>query len=174
MQHARRHAGFTLVELMITLAIIALMMVLAVPSFGSASRAARERSAVQKLVQDFAWARGAAGAGDQAALNSSLTAGVTPTLTLTLNADCSWTTAISGTTDSVHSMTTAALSAQAPGIACAATGLTLPATFTFTAQGFVDKTGGVTLTGASGQVFPLTIFYSGSIIRTSPVAGVQS
>ena len=42
---------------------------------------------------------------------------------------------------------------------------------TFTPQGFVNTTGKVTFTGATGQTFPLQILYSGSMIR---VVGTQS
>jgi type II secretory pathway pseudopilin PulG len=171
MKHGHNARGITLVEVIITVAIITLLLSQAMPSFGNAGRAARERSLVQKLVQDFAWSRAAAGTADAATLGISNGA---PTVVLTLNADCSWTTTINGIVDTTHSLTTAQLAATTPNMACAPTGLSLPAAFTFTPQGFVDTTGNITYTGASGQAFPLTILFSGSIIRNSPVSGTQS
>lgn len=163
--------GFTLIELMVAIAIVALTMVLAAPSFGNATRSARERNAVQKLVQDFAWARGAAGAGDAAAWGTS---SGSATVVLTLKADCSWTTTVNGTVNDAHSYTAAQLAAAAPGIGCAGTSPALPAAFTFSAQGFVSTTGTVTYTGASGQAFTLTILYSGSVIRGNAATGMTS
>lgn len=161
--------GFSLVELTVAIAIVATMLVLAMPSFGNAARGARERSVVQKLAQDFAWARGAAGVGDPAALG--MPSGGSATVVLTLRSDCSWTTTVGGTAHAAHSLTASRLAAIAPGITCASSSPVLPATFTFTRQGFLSPTGTVTYTGASGQRFPLVILHSGSIIRGAPAPG---
>ena len=169
MRHGAAQRGFSLVELMVTIAVVALTMVLAAPSFGNATRGARERSVVQKLVQDFAWARGAAVAGDAAAFGASAGAA---TVVLTLKSDCSWTTTVNGTANDAHSLTSAQLATVAPGLGCTATSPALPAAFAFTSQGFVSSTGSVTCTSASGQTFTLTILYSGSVLRSSP--GMQS
>ena len=170
MRHeAPAQRGFSLVELMATIAVVALMMVLAAPSFGNATRSARERNLVQKLAQDFAWARGAAVAGDAAAFGASSGAA---TVVLTLNRDCSWTTTVNGTASGAHSLTPAQLAAVAPGLACTATSPALPAAFAFTAQGFISTTGNVTYSRAGGQAVSLTILYSGSVLRGS--LGTQS
>lgn len=169
-QRAVRERGFSLIELTIAMALVALLTVLAVPSFGNAARSSRERSVAQKLVQDFTWARGAAGAGDAAAFGTSSGAA---TVVFTLKRDCSWTTTVNGTVNDAHSLTTAQLADMAPGIACASTSPALPAAFAFTPQGFVSSSGSVTYTGASGQAFAFTILYSGSIIR-SVAAGASS
>jgi prepilin-type N-terminal cleavage/methylation domain-containing protein len=170
--------GFSLIELMVTIAIIGLMLVLAVPYFGKATQTAGERRVKQQLVQDFTWARGAAGAADKKSLDSSLATG-TPTVTMTINADCSWTTNIAaGATSAQHSMSSAAVAKLASfgSAGCVASnGLAaLPQTITFSPQGFVDKVGTLTLTGASGQAFQLQILYSGSIIQTHAASGVES
>ena len=165
----RSNRGFSLIELMVVIAIIAIMAAIAVPSFGAGVRNARERSIVQRMMQDFMWARGAAATVDASTLNSSLSG--PPTLTFVLKSDCSWTTAVNGTTDTKHSMTSAAVSAISTGVACSGTGLTLPATFTFTPQGFVNTTGTLTFTGTATQT-PLNfkILYSGAIFRAASSA----
>ena len=165
----RLSRGFSLIELMVVIAIIAIMVSLAVPSFGTGVRAAKERNVVQRLTQDFMWARGAAATADASTLNSSLNGA--PTLTVRVNADCSWTTAVNGTTDAKHSMTTDAVTAAAPGVACSGTGLTLPATFTFTPQGFVNTTGTLIYTGtATTTPLKFQILYSGAIFRAASSA----
>ncbi len=160
--------GFTLIELMVTIAIIGVMMALAAPSFGTAARQARERTAVQRLAQDFVWARGAAAVNNASLLDATLS-GV-PVVAMKIYADCTWTMSLNSTTSTAasttHSMTATALAALAPGAACTGSnGISLPATFTFAPQGSVDTTGKVTFTGATGQDFPLQILYSGSMIR---------
>ena len=169
MTRSRLRPGFSLIELMVTIAVIGFMMVLALPSLGNASRVARERGLVQQFVQDFTWARGAAGAGDA----STLLAGASgnPTLVVTLAADCHWTTTVNGVTDTTHSTTLTQVNSQASGIACtsAAVGATpalvYPITFTFTPQGYVSSSGYITITGASTQDFKLNVLSSGSIIQ---------
>jgi hypothetical protein len=124
-------------------------------------------------VQDFTWARGAAGAGDAATLLPGISG--YPTVALTLSTDCHWTTTISTAasgpvTDPNHSMTAATLLSRAPTLTCAGTpGLALPVTFTFTAQGYTSSAGSISFssTAGSGQTFPLDILSSGSIIRSS-------
>lgn len=145
-----RSTGFTLVELMVTLALLVLVAMQAVPSIGQAVTVARERSVVQKFVQDYDWLRSRAGSA---------------TVALTFNADCSWSATINGAADADHSMTAAALGSTAPSFACSGGTLALPVTFTFTRQGFVSPNGTLVLTGASGQGWPLQVLYSGSIVR---------
>lgn len=149
--------GFTLIELMVTLTVVALLTLIAVPSFGNATQVSRERSAVQKLMQDFSWARSAAAA-----------AGSVSSTTLTLNANCTWSTTVNGVADATHSMSSTSLSSLAPSMACASS---LPITFTFTPQGFVNNAGTFTYTGQSGQAYKLQILYSGTVLRLN---GAQS
>lgn len=145
-----RSTGFTLVELMVTLALLVLVAMQAMPSIGQAVTAARERSVVQKFVQDYDWLRSRAGSA---------------TVVLTFNADCSWSATIDGQDDPDHSMTSTALGRTAPNFTCSGGTLALPVTFTFTRQGFVSPNGTLVLTGASGQGWPLQVLYSGSIVR---------
>lgn len=151
----RDRRGFSLIELLVVIAIVAIMMAMAVPSFGNSVRTSRERSAVQKLTQDFMWARG------------STAANGSPALKIVLKSDCSWKTTVNGVTDDAHSMTPTQLTAIAPGAVC--TGLTLPtdANFIFTSQGTVSTTGTLTFTGATAQPFVLQILYSGAMFRVA-------
>jgi prepilin-type N-terminal cleavage/methylation domain-containing protein len=170
--------GFSLIELMVTIAIIGLMLVLAMPYFGKASQTAKERRVKQQFVQDFAWALGAAGAADKKSLDPTLSSG-TPAVTMTINADCTWTTKIDATTTSAqHSMTATDLGNIAPfgSVGCVASnGLNaLPQTIAFTPQGFANMAGTLTMTGASGQAFQLQILISGSVIQTHAASGVES
>lgn len=162
----RLQRGFSLIELLVVIAIIGIMLAIAVPSFGSSVRASREKSVMQHLTQDFQWARGAAASTDASTLGVPGATG-TPTLTVVVRSDCSWTTAVNGTTDNNHSMTTAAVTSTAPGISCTGVGMTLPATFTFTSQGFVNTTGTLQFNtqAYSAQPAQFQILYSGAMFR---------
>ena len=167
---ARDTRGFSLVELIIVVAVIAIMLALAVPTFSSSVQASKERGAIQKLSADFQWARGAATAPDASLYNSLVNAKLTgkPIVALTVNADCSWTTTINGSPDPSHSMDGGTLSTIAPNIHCTGLGLTIPANFSFDPQGFVTTTGKLTYTGASSQSFVLQILHSGAMFRIYP------
>ena len=145
-----RGRGFSLIELMVTVAIVALLLVMVMPSFSNSVASSRERTVVQKFVQDFDWSRSAA---------------TTRAVTLTLSANCSWSASVDGVVDTAHSMTPAALSGLAAGIACSGGTVALPATFAFTSQGFATPNGTLGFTGARGQQWPLQVLYSGSMVR---------
>ena len=179
-QHTSRSGGFSLIELMVVIAIIAIGVTLAVPYFGGATTTARQRSVVDKMVQDFTWARTAAGVADASTLGYAVG---TPTITIKLwdkaGGGCSWTTqvAVNGSppvTDTTHSMTATDMAKLAPGITCgvATDTLTLPVTFTFDPQGFIGQTGTIsyssTQAGSTGIAFwPLMFLTSGSVLNTN-------
>ena len=153
--NSRAHQrGFSVIELMVTIAIIGWLITLGVPTIGRWFADAHVR-----------------GAADQKSLDSSLASG-TPTVTMTINANCTWTTKISTNTNSAHT-----LAATPTTMACApaTTGgvPTLPVTITFSPQGFVDKAGTLVMTGTT-QTYQLQLLYSGSVIETHAASGVES
>lgn len=174
-----RPRGYTLIEILVTIAIIGIMMALAMPYFGGASTAARERSVVAKMQQDFDWARSAAGAGDAGTLGVTGVASGTgaPTVTMTIGTagatSCIWTVFVNGTADTAHSMSSTQLSTQAPNLTCtpgaagfaATTNLVFGTAFTLYSTGFVSTSGTMTVTGSLSS-WPLQILYSGSILNT--------
>ncbi len=168
--------GFSVIELMVTIAIAGLLMTLAVPYFGKATKQATERQVKQQMVQDFTWARGAAGAADQKSLDSSLASG-TPVVTWRVNADCTWTTQISGNTNAAHSTTsTPTTMVCAPA---ASAGLAVGTWYTLTPTGFVTTSTGAPVSGTlvmtgTTQTYQLQILYSGSVLETHAAAGVDS
>ena len=176
-QHSARSNGFSLIELMVVVAIIAIGITLAMPYFGGAATTARQRSIVDRMVQDFNWARTAAGVSDASTLGIAGVSG-SPTVQVILNEQathgCSWTTKVNGVTDDTHSMTDTQIAALAPGLTCgvATDTLALPATFNFNGQGFINQTGTIsyssTQSGSSGAKFwPLMFLTSGSVINTN-------
>ncbi len=148
-------AGFTLIELMVTISIVAILLALTAPSMVTTVSNASNRGVMEKFSQDYNWLRSRAGSA---------------TVTLTLNPDCTWTGLVNGIRDASHS-----LDAQSPaqatrfGGACAGganTPLALPAVLSFNGQGFqIGPTGSVTFVASNGQIWPLQVLYSGSIIR---------
>ncbi len=176
MTHRPPQRGFSVIELMVTIAIAALLMTLAMPYFGKTTTQAYERRVKQQMVQDFAWARGAAGAADQKSLDATLSSG-TPTVTWKVNADCTWTTQISGTTNAAHTTTTTPTTMVcAPA---ASGGLAVGTWYTLTPTGFVTNSAGSPVSGTlvitgTTQTFQLQLLYSGSMLETHAVSGVDS
>ncbi|MBV8503058.1 MAG: prepilin-type N-terminal cleavage/methylation domain-containing protein [Paucibacter sp.] len=155
-----REVGFTMVELSITIAVAALLAALAAPAILAMTQNARTRSMVQKLMSDFVWVR------NTSALTANATSGTVATLTI--NADCSWSSSVNGVANPAHSMTTATLSQNAPGLTCSAT-TAFPVTLNFTPQGFLtpqSPTPTVTYLSNKGQAWPLQVMTSGSVLLT--------
>lgn len=159
-----------MIELMVTIAIIAIALALGVPYFNNATTGAKERGVIAKLQQDFAWARTAAGVSDANSLNVSGASGL-PVIRVTMFStagSCDWTMSVNGHTDPAHSMTTAQLSSSTPGLSCpAGTGssaLSQPVTFSFSSQGTVDKSGLQTFHSSRGTDWPLIFMLSGTVL----------
>ena len=97
--------GFTLLELMIVVALAALLATVALPRLTSAVAARKAYSLSQLFVQDANWVRAQAVAGKGPA-------------SITLQPDCSWQAAIAGQTDAQHTLSPAQVQAQYPGASC--------------------------------------------------------
>lgn len=154
--------GFTIIELMVAMAVVGILMAFALPRFAAAIGATRDRSAMEKFLQDYEWLRGMAGRP-----------GVTAA-TLVLNADCTWTASMSTsavptpTVDTAHSLTATDLSAMHAVLACSGSApnpIAFPATFTVSSAGFVTPNGNLTFQGRN-QNWPLQVLFSGSLVRT--------
>ena len=97
--------GFTLLELMIVVALAALLATVALPRLTSAVAARKADSLSQLFVQDANWVRAQAVAGKGPA-------------SITLQSDCSWQAAIAGQADAQHTLSPAQVQAQYPGASC--------------------------------------------------------
>ncbi len=124
--------GFTLIEVMVTVAVAAILMAVAAPSLLSSIGSRQAQNVASTFVQDAEWARSKA-LGGQAA-------------SITLMPDCSWSVQVAGESQSVlsaHSMTSAQVAQASPGLACSnvpSQGLVL----TFDTLGLVDPPAGQT------------------------------
>ena len=155
--------GYTLLETMIVVAIVALMMAAAIPTMMSAVANSRARAVVNKFVQDFAWVRGQSATG-------------TNTASLTLNSDCSWTASVvvdsslanaAGITAQVsaHSFSAAQISSAVSSFSCSLASGSLPATFSFSPQGYLNTSATVTFTGpVAGNPWRVRILTSGATV----------
>jgi len=149
-----RQTGFTLLELIVTIAVAAIILALGVPSFLSSIRHQQVVSVTENFEQDVAWVRGQAISGASAA-------------TLTLATDCSWVASTgSPAADAQHSMSAAQLATDSPGITCQNVpggGLLL----SFDNLGLVQSTTTNTITFAPSPGLPVSIevFGSGAIVE---------
>lgn len=151
-------AGFTLLELLLTMVVMGVLLAIAVPSFQSLVQSQHDSDITNQFAQDLAWAQGEALSGQA--------------VVLTLNADGSWSVtedtydsssnSIKTTAFPGHSLSSTQLQADAPGVSCALVGgstTSCAATLTFNSIGTVSgapvgviqyKTG---TTSSSFQVF---------------------
>jgi prepilin-type N-terminal cleavage/methylation domain-containing protein len=163
MQPRLRGGGFTLLELLVVIVIVAIITALALPSFMASIRSRHDADLVSKLAQDIAWARGDAIAGW--------------TVKLTLAADGSWsvTDNAPGATSAAlaeHSMSAAQLQADAPGATCAVSDCSgsasssCAATMTFDALGMVSGAPAGVLSYSTGSMsYSMQVFSSGVVVE---------
>ena len=154
-----RQTGFTLLELIVTIAVAAIILALGVPSFLSSIHHQQVVSVTENFEQDVAWVRGQAISGAS-------------TATLTLQTNCSWVASTGSAADAQHSMSVAQLATDSPGITCQSVpsgGLTL----NFNNLGLVTPTStnttmpANTITFAPNPGVPISIevFGSGAIVE---------
>lgn len=144
--------GFTLIELLVTVTVLALIAILAAPSIGQVLSNARAREVVNRLPQDFSWARGMAANGQN-------------TVSMTIEANCTWTVTVNGNTQADRSITQAELTARASGLSCAGAGGTaLPVTFNFDATGRANASAAIDYTLTGGNTWRIQVLSSGSIL----------
>ena len=159
----RRGRGFTLLELLVVIVIVAIITTLALPSFLASIRSRHDADLVSKLAQDIAWARGDAIAGW--------------TVKLTLAADGTWSVSDNapGATAAAlaeHSLSAAQLQADAPGASCTvsdcsgSTPGSCAATMTFDSLGMVSGAPAGVLSYANGNISSsMQVFASGVVVE---------
>lgn len=107
--HRRLRAhGFTLLELLVTISLAAIVLAYAVPNLASAVVSRNAEAISNRFVQDAAWARTQAVANGSASL-------------IKLQADCSWNAysdASLNTPDPAHSLTPQQALSDYPGASC--------------------------------------------------------
>lgn len=147
--------GFTLIELVVTIAIAAIVAAFALPMLQSSIAAKSSQSIASNLAQDLQWAR------------MQATSGAGP-VSVQINPDCSWQISLGSplTADSAHSQSVAQISQIAPG---GATCQGVPAggvVLSYQSNGLVS--GGsdlpVTISTVSGGRASLRIFASGVVM----------
>ena len=156
--------GFTLIEMMVVIAISVLLLMIAVPAVQRAIQNSRTSSLVHRLPQDMAWVR-----------NQAATTQIPHRIVL--GPGCQWQTErgthVAGTPPTVtwdatsteaktHSLTAATASADHPGVTCALS-VAAPHTIKFDGQGLIEGNVSPTLTveSSNGQQWTLRVLLSG-------------
>ena len=147
--------GFTLIELMVTIAVAAILGMLVVPNLVSMVQAGKASVLVNQLPQDVAWAR-----------NQAVTTQRPVVLTIGPG-NCVWSTTVGGVRSAEHSLLDAA--GKYPGVICSVSGGGSQ-TLTFNSEGFVSAAPLVTITAPGGQAWDLQVLSSGSVILNSNTA----
>lgn len=153
--------GVTLIELLVTMAIVAFLALAVSPSVGTSIANARARTVAHQFVSDMAWVR------NQAAGTSITAANAFPTLTL--NADCSWAPAnVNAGAIPTHSITAAYLAASVAGFSCNVPNA--PINFVFNSQGFVTPSVVLSFSGPSNtSTWNVRVLSSGTALITNGV-----
>lgn len=150
--------GFTLLELLVTIAVAAILAAIALPNFSSQIASSHAQSLMNQFASDVSWTRSKAVASDE-------------TLTLTFNNPaCTWQSGIyvNGaftTTFTAHTMTSNALaSGSYSQVQCSSGGSVI---MTFKPDGTVTMIPASSLNftfSAGGQTWALAVLPSGSIV----------
>jgi prepilin-type N-terminal cleavage/methylation domain-containing protein len=172
MRLTNRHGrGFTLIEMMVTIGIAALLGLMVVPNLVSMVDAGRTSVMVNKFPQDVAWARNQA-VTTQQPVQIDLSG-------LAAN-NCTWTTqtgayqadgTIAWATSAEHSLTAAQQQASYPNATCQEKGGTAN-TLVFDSQGLISNGNAPTITvnDAHGQAWTLQVLTSGTVLQNAKTA----
>ena len=162
-----RQSGFTLIEMMVTIAIAALLGLMVVPNLVSMVDSGKTSVLVNKFPQDVAWARNQA-VTTQQPVEIDLTG-------IAANA-CTWNTLVGAQTSNEHSLSLQQFNAQYPNVTCIIGNPPATGKLVFDSQGFISDGNGnavaptITLRAAQGQTWTLQILASGSVILNSNTA----
>lgn len=158
MQFWKRHqTGFTLIELMVTIGIAAILGVMVLPNLVSMVDSGKTSVLVNKFPQDVAWAR-----------NQAVTTQQPVVLTLGPS-NCLWSVSVDGVVQAEHSMSQQQYNASYPNVECTVTGGNSQ-TLTFDSQGFISSAPFITVKAPQGQTWSLQLLTSGTVILDSNTA----
>lgn len=149
--------GFTLIEMMVTIAVAAILGLLVVPNLVNMVDAGRTSVLVNKFPQDVAWAR-----------NQAVTTQQPVILTLGPS-NCLWSVSVGGVVQPEHSLTQQQFSASYPNVQCTISGGNSQ-TLTFNTQGFISAAPSITIKAGQGQTWNLQMLSSGTVILNSNTA----
>jgi prepilin-type N-terminal cleavage/methylation domain-containing protein len=152
-----RQAGFTLIELMVTIGIAAILGVMVVPNLIDMVDSGKTSVLVNKFPQDVAWAR-----------NQAVTTQQPVILTLGPS-NCLWSISVGGVVQPEHSLTQQQFSASYPNVQCTISGGSSQ-TLTFNTQGFISAAPSITMKAGQGQTWNLQMLSSGTVILNSNTA----
>lgn len=153
-------SGFTLLELLVVMAVAAILLAIAAPSFLSTIQGQHANDITSQFQQDMAWAQGEALSGQSVGM--------------TINADGSWTATENGSAVIAHSLTSQQLQADAPGVICTMQGGgagSCAASMTFDSTGIVSGAPAGVLQYTSGVMSSsFQVFASGAIVANPSYA----
>lgn len=157
----RKAQGFTLIELMVTVAIMAFLLAAVVPNLMSTIQSRQTDSVMSRFAQDMAWARSQALSGQ--------TVEVTMPAKETGASACSWGVYENGSSTSVPAHSLLDVAMVAPGMTCANTTLDL----SFDSTGLVSNLTGdstIVFQAPGGKSHALRLFASGLLVEDSSYA----
>lgn len=158
-------AGFTLLELLLTVVVMGVLAAVAVPSFVSMVQSQRNTDITSQFAQDMAWAQGEALSGQKVVLNIAADG----SWSITEDTYDSSTSKIVATSFPGHSMSSTQLAADAPGVKCAlvvgAVSGSCKQTLTFSSIGVVSGVpAGVFEYTTAGSTSSFQVFASGTLV----------
>jgi type II secretion system protein H len=130
-----KQRGFTLIELIVVMAIAGIAAVIAVPNLISYAQRNEGLAVARRFTQDISWAR-----------NEAMTTG--QAVTITVGSDCTWSTQIGSAAQPNQSLSAALKASSYSGASCQSAAATL----SFGSDGMVSGTTTLTLPNQTFQV----------------------